>query len=75
MTFDYNIFRLLLTYLPEFIVFLVVNIEMIEIVMTMVCKIVVVLDRNPILVMTTRILIVPLLTDDLKTTLDGQIMQ
>ena len=48
---------------------------MIEIVMTMVCKIVVVLDRNPILVMTTRILIVPLLTDDLKTTQDGQIMQ
>ena len=61
--------------MAELKVFLAVNIEMIEIVMTTVCKIVVVPDRHPILVMTTRILNVPHLTDDLKTTQDGQIMQ
>ena len=55
--------------------FLVVNIEMIEIVMTTVDTIVVVLDHRPILVMTSHILNVQLLTDDLKMTHGGQIMQ
>ena len=56
-------------------IFLVVNIEMIEIVMTTVDTIVVVLGHHPILVMTSHILNVQLLTDDLKMTPGGQIMQ
>ena len=48
---------------------------MIEIVMTTVDTIVVVLDHHPILVMTRHILNVQLLTDDLKMTHGGQIMQ
>ena len=55
--------------------FLAVNIEMIEIVMTTVDTIVVVLDHHRILVMTSHILNVQLLTDDLKMTHGGQIMQ
>ena len=55
--------------------FLGVNIEMIEIVMTTVDTIVVVLDHHRILVMTSHILNVQLLTDDLKMTRGGQIMQ
>ena len=55
--------------------FLAVNIEMIEIVMTTVDTIVVVLDHRRILVMTSHILNVQLLTDDLKMTRGGQIMQ
>ena len=48
---------------------------MIEIVMTTVDTIVVVLDHRRILVMTSHILNVQLLTDDLKMTRGGQIMQ
>ena len=55
--------------------FLAVNIEMIEIAMTTVDTIVVVLVHRRILVMTSHILNVQLLTDDLKMTHGGQIMQ